>query len=161
MLAVSPKVAFTYDATDEWGFFDPIAQTQPAPNLDEICSYDPPSFGGRSPAPLGETPVIDLDPDTARSVELGATYSTAHLVNAGDAFDAGVTAHYSLIEDPIQCAATWPPADTSARPVPAEPAATAAARSRGGGDGRVLAFLRRVEKVASAPRHRRGLARKV
>jgi hemoglobin/transferrin/lactoferrin receptor protein len=102
ILSVSPKIAFTYDATEEWGIFGSIAQTQRAPNLDELYSYDPPSFGGRSPAPLGETPAIDLDPETARSVELGFTYSTADLLMSEDAFDARVTAHYSFIEDLIE-----------------------------------------------------------
>jgi hemoglobin/transferrin/lactoferrin receptor protein len=102
ILAVSPKIAFTYEASDRWGIFGSIAQTQRAPNLDELYSYDPPSFGGPFAAPLGERPAVDLDPETARSVELGFTYSTADLILPGDAFDARVTAHYSFIEDLIQ-----------------------------------------------------------
>jgi hemoglobin/transferrin/lactoferrin receptor protein len=101
ILSVSPKIAFTYDATDEWGIFGSIAQTQRAPNLDELYSYDPPDPSDPD-ADEGEMPALNLDPESARSVEFGFTYSTADLVMAGDVFDARVTAHYSFIEDLIQ-----------------------------------------------------------
>lgn len=93
LLLVSPKVAFTYDISDEWGMFGSIAQTQRAPNLDELYSYDTSD---------GETPAIDLDPETARSVELGFTYSRAGLLTPNDAFDARVTAFYSYVENLIE-----------------------------------------------------------
>jgi hemoglobin/transferrin/lactoferrin receptor protein len=98
ILSVSPKLAFTYDISDAWGIFGSAAQTQRAPTLDELYTYE--VFGGGPPrvAP----PAVDLDPETARSVELGFTYSTADLLVPGDAFDARLTAHYSRIEDLIE-----------------------------------------------------------
>ncbi|MBF9052461.1 TonB-dependent receptor [Roseobacter sp. HKCCD8767] len=98
LFLVSPSLAFTYDITDEFGIFGSIGQTQRAPNLDELYSYDPPSGS----APLGETAATDLEPEDARSVELGFTYSRAGLLNANDAFDARVTAFYSHVENLIE-----------------------------------------------------------
>lgn len=93
ILSVSPKVAFTYDLSDEWGMFGSLSQTERAPNLDELYSYDESD---------GETAATDLLPETARSVELGFTYSRAGLLNASDAFDARVTAYYSYVENLIE-----------------------------------------------------------
>ncbi len=97
ILSVSPKMAFTYDFGNEWGLFGSIAQTQRAPNLDELFSYSTPRGG----LPTGRTAAGELDPETARSVELGFTYSTAGLLDPNDAFDARVTAFYSYVEDLI------------------------------------------------------------
>ncbi|GAB5446156.1 MAG: TonB-dependent hemoglobin/transferrin/lactoferrin family receptor [Gymnodinialimonas sp.] len=93
IISFSPKIAFTYDISDEWGVFGSLAQTQRAPNLDELYSYDTRD---------GETPAVDLDPENARSIELGFTYSRAGLLNADDAFDARVTTYYSFVEDLIE-----------------------------------------------------------
>ena len=98
LLSVSPKIAFTYDITDEFGIFGSIAQTQRAPNLDELYSYDVPDRR----SPLGEAPAIGLEQETALSYELGFTYSRAGVLTANDAFDARVTAFYSFVENLIE-----------------------------------------------------------
>jgi hemoglobin/transferrin/lactoferrin receptor protein len=98
ILAISPKIAFTYDVTDSIGLFGSLAQTQRAPTLDELYTYQ--VFGAGPPrfAPAA----VNLDRETARSVEFGFTYSTAGLLMPEDAFDARVTTHYSFIEDLIE-----------------------------------------------------------
>jgi hemoglobin/transferrin/lactoferrin receptor protein len=99
ILAISPKIAFTYDVSDRLGVFGSIAQTQRAPTLDELYSYE--VFGRSS---FFAEAAVDLDPETARTVELGFTYSTTGILTPDDAFDARVTTHYSFIEDLIQLA---------------------------------------------------------
>lgn len=93
LLGVSPKLAFTYDASERVGFFGSIAQTQRAPTLDELYSYD---------ASDGETAATDLDAETARSIELGVTYSDTGIFNPDDAFDLRLTGFYNRVEDLIE-----------------------------------------------------------
>ncbi|MEJ6392162.1 TonB-dependent receptor [Gymnodinialimonas sp. 2305UL16-5] len=104
IVSFSPKLAFTYDISDEWGVFGSIAQTQRAPNLDELYSFSLPAPNRGVPG--GRQAAGDLDPETAYSAELGFTYSRGGLLNDNDAFDARVTAYYSYVEDLIQ---TGPP----------------------------------------------------
>ncbi|MEM9319589.1 MAG: TonB-dependent receptor [Pseudomonadota bacterium] len=95
VFTVSPKLAFTYDVNTEWGVFGSISQTQRAPNLDEYYSY---LSGAGAPV----LPATDLDPETARSVELGFTYSTGGLGGQNDALDLRATAFYSRVDDIIE-----------------------------------------------------------
>lgn len=98
ILAISPKIAFTYEISDSVGLFGSLAQTQRAPTLDELYTYQ--VFGAGPPR--NAAAAVDLERETARSAELGFTYSTAGLLMPDDAFDARVTAHYSFIEDLIE-----------------------------------------------------------
>ncbi|MEM9755700.1 MAG: TonB-dependent receptor [Pseudomonadota bacterium] len=102
-VGVSPKLAFTYDVNDRVGLFGSVSQTQRAPTLDELYSFEfpnpTPPFG---PPIAGTTPALDLDPETARSVEIGFTYSDVGIFSTNDAFDARVTTFYSRVEDLIE-----------------------------------------------------------
>lgn len=90
-VGVSPKIAFTYDLSERVGLFGSIAQTQRAPTIDELYSFD-----------ADEPPALDLDPETARSIEAGFTFSDNGVLNSNDAFDARATAFYSRVEDLIE-----------------------------------------------------------
>jgi hemoglobin/transferrin/lactoferrin receptor protein len=102
-VGISWKLAFTYDASDQIGLFGSVAQTQRAPTLDELYSFDPanpsPPFG---PPTAGTTPALDLDPETARSIEVGITYSDFDVFQPGDALDARATLFYSRVADLIE-----------------------------------------------------------
>ncbi|MBF9043921.1 TonB-dependent receptor [Rhodobacterales bacterium HKCCE4037] len=94
MALISPKVAFTYEISEEWGLFGSLSRTQRGPTLDELYTYTSSQGAPRTQA-------TGLDPETADSVELGFTYTTAGLFNPNDAFDARVTAFYTHVEDLI------------------------------------------------------------
>lgn len=90
-VGVSPKIAFTYDLNDRFGLFGSLAQTQRAPTIDELYSFD-----------ANEPPSLDLDPETARSAEIGLTFSDIDVFTSNDAFDMRATTFYSRIEDLIE-----------------------------------------------------------
>ena len=70
---VSPKIAALYQLTDAWGVFGSLSRTERMPTLDELYSYD--AF---------RTPAMDLDKETADTIELGVTFQQQDLISAGD-----------------------------------------------------------------------------
>lgn len=88
--AVSPKIAVLYKLTDNWGVFGTLARTERMPTLDELFSYD-----ATRPASL------DLDKETADSVEVGVSYSTFGLLNADDSLQLKATLFKNDIENMI------------------------------------------------------------
>jgi hemoglobin/transferrin/lactoferrin receptor protein len=101
LLAFSPKIAFTYAISEQWGLFGSLAQTQRTPTLDELYSTEI-TFGPSSPFSRLAPAAVDLAPETAQSVEFGFTYSSAAVLTPNDAFDARLTAFYSRVEDLIE-----------------------------------------------------------
>lgn len=91
VIGFSPKLAFTYDLNERYGLFGSIAQTERAPTLDELYSSNA-ALDNQNP---------DLDPETARSIELGVTFSDAGVFQADDALDIRATAFYNRVDDLI------------------------------------------------------------
>ena len=95
--SISPKLAASYDITESFGIFGSIAQTQRAPTLDELFSFD--AADARSP--LGEEAATDLDPETARSIEFGITSALTGVIADEDALDTRVTTFFTQADDLI------------------------------------------------------------
>lgn len=88
--AVSPKLAMHYEINDIYSVFGSIAQTQRAPNIDEIFSFD-----------ANEPNSPGLTTETARSAEFGVSASYLGLATQNDALDIKATYFYSKIDDLI------------------------------------------------------------
>ncbi len=99
-VAVSPKLAAQYEINGEWSVFGSLARTERAPTLDELFSY---SVAGGSPGrpTFDEDPSLQLNVETADTIEAGFTWSRAGLFTANDAFDLRFTAFHSTITDMI------------------------------------------------------------
>lgn len=92
--AISPKIAALYELNDNWGVFGSLARTERMPTLDELYSSD-----GRGTA--GRTPSLNLDKETATTVELGVTYQTTGLISAEDSLTAKATVFHNDLKDLI------------------------------------------------------------
>jgi len=92
--AISPKIAALYELNDNWGVFGSLARTERMPTLDELYSSD-----GRGTA--GRTPSLNLDKETATTVELGVTYQTTGLISAEDSLTAKATVFHNDLKDMI------------------------------------------------------------
>lgn len=98
--AVSPKLAVLYDIDDNWSVFGSVARTERVPTLDELYSTEgevergPLFFGAR-------TPSLNLEPETARTVELGLSYQGFDVLAQGDSLQAKLTAFDNRIDNLI------------------------------------------------------------
>lgn len=92
--AISPKIAALYELNDSWGVFGSLARTERMPTLDELYSSD-----GRGTA--GRTPSLNLDKETATTVELGVTYQTTGLIGVEDSLTAKATLFHNDLKDLI------------------------------------------------------------
>lgn len=92
--AISPKIAALYELNDSWGVFGSLARTERMPTLDELYSSD-----GRGTA--GRTPSLNLDKETATTVELGVTYQTTGLIGVDDSLTAKATLFHNDLKDLI------------------------------------------------------------
>lgn len=88
--AVSPKLSALYKLDDSWGVFGTLARTERMPTLDELYSTD----GGRLPS-------LNLEKETARSVELGVTYQREGLFAEDDSLQIKATAFHSDLSNLI------------------------------------------------------------
>ena len=88
--AVSPKLSALYKLDDAWGVFGTLARTERMPTLDELYSTD----GGRLPS-------LNLEKETARSVELGVTYQREGLFAEDDTLQIKATAFHSALSNLI------------------------------------------------------------
>ena len=93
---VSPKLAALYDITDAWSVFGSVARTERAPTLDELFSTEGPVRG--LPA---RRPSLQLDKETATTVELGVTYDRSDLFQSGDTLQFKATLFNNDIDDLI------------------------------------------------------------
>ncbi|MFP4274055.1 MAG: TonB-dependent receptor domain-containing protein [Paracoccaceae bacterium] len=98
--AVSPKLAVMYDLGADWSVFGSVARTERVPTLDELYSSEgevqrgPMYFAPRSPS-------LNLDPETATTVELGLSYEGFDVISPGDSLLAKITAFDNRIDDMI------------------------------------------------------------
>lgn len=95
--AISPTLAAHYKLNDNWGVFGSISQTERMPTLDELYSWDGPSMT----RPDGRVPALDLDKETADTIEVGVTLSFTDMVSAGDSLQLKGTLFQNDIEHMI------------------------------------------------------------
>ncbi|MBN8632932.1 MAG: TonB-dependent receptor [Rhodobacterales bacterium] len=88
--AISPKLSALYKLNDNWGVFGTLARTERMPTLDELYSTD----GGRLPS-------LNLEKETAESIELGVTYQREGLFAEGDTLQLKATAFHSNLSNLI------------------------------------------------------------
>ncbi len=101
-VAVSPKLAVMYELSDTWSVFGSLARTERMPTLDELYSTDaggPPPGGG--PALPARLPSLNLDKETATTVELGLAYDGGDVFRPGDSLQVKATAFHNDIDDLI------------------------------------------------------------
>ncbi|RVV98556.1 TonB-dependent receptor [Mesobaculum littorinae] len=88
--AISPKLAVMYDVNDAISVFGSVARTERVATLDELFSTGP-----------GEAASLSLDPETAKSAELGFAWSREGVLAPSDAMQLKTTAFYSDVQDLI------------------------------------------------------------
>jgi len=93
--AGSAKLQALYAVNDAVGLFGTWAQTERMPTLDERYSY------GTSRAGAVQTPSLGLENETARTVELGATYKAQDLLAPGDSLQLKATAFHNDLDNLI------------------------------------------------------------
>lgn len=92
--SISPKIAALYKLDDSWGVFGSVARTERMPTLDELYSSD-----GRGTA--GRTASLQLEEETATTVEMGLTYQTGGLLSAEDSLTAKATLFHNDLKNLI------------------------------------------------------------
>lgn len=88
--AISPKLSALYKLNDNWGIFGTIARTERMPTLDELYSTD----GGRQPS-------LNLEKESADSIELGVTYQREGIFSDDDSLQLKATAFHSNLSNLI------------------------------------------------------------
>ena len=106
--AISPKLALHYRLNDRWAVFGSVARTERMPTLDELYSTEGAAGRGPGLVALPRTASLNLNPEKARSVELGFAYQRENLLSDGDSLQVKVTGFHNDVEDLIA---------TTARPV--------------------------------------------
>lgn len=106
--AISPKLALHYRLNDSWALFGSIARTERMPTLDELYSTEGAANRGPGLVAVPRTASLDLEPEKARSVELGFAYQRENLLSDGDSLQIKVTGFHNDVEDLIA---------TTARPI--------------------------------------------
>ncbi len=98
--AISPKLAAMYKFNDSWSIFGSVARTERMPTLDELFSTE--NAVRRGPSVFVErTASLNLEPETADTVELGFTFQRMNVLSDGDAFQFKATAFRNDISDLI------------------------------------------------------------
>lgn len=92
---VSPKLAAMYKFNDTWAVFGSLARTERMPTLDELFSTE---AAGRLPQRL---PSLNLDKESADTIELGFTFQRFDLLSEGDSFQLKATAFHNDISNLI------------------------------------------------------------
>ncbi|MDX5298656.1 MAG: TonB-dependent receptor, partial [Gammaproteobacteria bacterium] len=92
---VSPKLAAMYKFNDTWAAFGSLARTERMPTLDELFSTE---AAGRLPQRL---PSLNLDKESADTIELGFTFQRFDLLSEGDSFQIKATAFQNDISNLI------------------------------------------------------------
>ncbi|ESQ79625.1 TonB-dependent receptor domain-containing protein [Asticcacaulis sp. YBE204] len=88
--AVSPKVAVIYAVTDKINVFGSLAHTERSPVLDEIYTRG-----------AAQTISLNLQPEESENREIGASFSTRGLIQAGDGFNVKLTVYQNDIKNLI------------------------------------------------------------
>lgn len=88
--AISPKLSALYKLNDNWGLFGTLARTERMPTLDELYSTD----GGRLPS-------LELEKESADSIELGVTYQHEGIFAADDTLQLKATAFHNDLSNLI------------------------------------------------------------
>lgn len=92
---VSPKLAAMYKFNDSWAVFGSLARTERMPTLDELFSTE---AAGRLPQRL---PSLNLDKESADTIEMGFTFQRFDLLSEGDSFQIKATAFHNDISNLI------------------------------------------------------------
>jgi hemoglobin/transferrin/lactoferrin receptor protein len=92
--AVSASLAAMYDLTDSLSVFGSLASTQRMPTLDELYSHGP------------QVASLDLQKETARTVELGLTWQRQDVLANGDSLQMKLTGFHNDIDNMIARNAT-------------------------------------------------------
>ncbi|MFN3825499.1 MAG: TonB-dependent receptor domain-containing protein [Pseudorhodobacter sp.] len=106
--AISPKLALHYKMNDAWAVFGSVARTERMPTLDELYSTEGTAARGPGLVAVPRTASLNLNPEKARSIELGFAYQRENLFSDGDSLQVKVTAFHNDVRDLIA---------TTARPV--------------------------------------------
>jgi len=93
--AVSPKIAAMYEVTETFALFGSVARTERMPTLDELYSTQ---AAGTLPA---RTVSLDLEKESADTVELGFTLQREGMLAEGDSFQMKVTAFHNDVTNMI------------------------------------------------------------
>ena len=93
--AVSPKIAAMYEVSDSFAVFGSLARTERMPTLDELYSTQ---AAGALPA---RTVSLNLEKESADTVELGFTLQREGLLAEGDSFQMKVTAFHNDVTNMI------------------------------------------------------------
>lgn len=114
--AVSPKLAVMYKLSDQVSVFGSVSRTERLPTLDELYSTEAESF---SPITglysAARSASLNLEKETADTIELGATYQTEGLLSVNDSLQLKATAFHNDLTNMIAA---------SARPVSPAPGLT-------------------------------------
>ncbi len=87
--AVSASFAAMYDLSDSLSVFGSLASTERMPTLDELYSSDP------------QVASLDLKKETARTIELGATWQREGVLAADDSLQMKLTGFHNAIDQMI------------------------------------------------------------
>ena len=93
--AVSPKLAVMYEVNDNWAVFGSVARTERMPTLDELYSSE---AAGRLPE---RTPSLNLEKESADTIELGFTYQHTGLFSGDDTLLLKATAFHNDVTNLI------------------------------------------------------------
>lgn len=88
--AVSAKISAMYGLNDRLSVFGTLAQTERMPTLDELYSSD-----------NGQRPSLNLEKETANSVELGLAYQQQGVLAQGDSLAVKATAFHNDLSNLI------------------------------------------------------------
>ncbi len=93
--ASSVKLQLLYEVNDQLGLFGTLARTERMPTLDELYSY------GTSRAGAVQVPSLNLNKETANTIELGFTLRQEGLISDGDSLQFKATAFHNDLDDMI------------------------------------------------------------
>jgi hemoglobin/transferrin/lactoferrin receptor protein len=93
--AVSPKIAAMFEVSESLALFGSLARTERMPTLDELYSTQ---AAGTLPA---RTVSLNLEKESADTLELGFTLQREGLLAAGDSFQMKVTAFHNDVTNMI------------------------------------------------------------
>lgn len=96
--AISPRVAINYNATDEWQLYGSLSRAFRAPTISEV--YADGAHFATGPGSFNNfIPNLDLEPEVADQIELGARFDSDNVFVSGDRLTFGASAYYAEVED--------------------------------------------------------------
>lgn len=117
--AMSPKLAAMLTLNQSWSLFGSVARTERMPTLDELYSTEGQGFStgsGLYSAPRSAS--LNLEKETATTLELGATFRRESLFTEGDSLQLKATVFHNDVEDLIATTARPTSVTPGLAPVP-------------------------------------------